>query len=74
MQKNKLPIILLECANSHGGDKFIFKKTIKKFSKNNYKNLHINFSHLSMMSYPLKIINGIMFIKNYFLKKIIGIK
>ena len=23
--KNKLPIILLECANSHGGDKSIFK-------------------------------------------------
>jgi N,N'-diacetyllegionaminate synthase len=43
MQKNNLPILLLECANGHGGNKFTLIKTIKNFSKNNFKNLHIKF-------------------------------
>ena len=54
MQKNNFPIILLECANSHGGNKLTFKKTIKKFSKNNYKNLHIKFQPFKFDSLATK--------------------
>ena len=43
MKKNRLPLILLECANSHGGNKITFKKLIQNFSKINYDNLHIKF-------------------------------
>ena len=76
MQKNKLPIILLECANSHGGDKFIFKKTIKKFSKNNYKNLHIKFQpfkydELSTKNYKWYNVYKKLFFKEDYWNKII---
>ena len=40
---NKNPIIILECANSHGGSKKVFLKLINKFSFLDYSNLHIKF-------------------------------
>jgi sialic acid synthase SpsE len=40
---SKNPIIILECANSHGGSKKIFLKLINKFSILDYSNLHIKF-------------------------------
>jgi sialic acid synthase SpsE len=39
----KNPIIILECANSHGGSKKNFLKLINKFSNLDYSNLHIKF-------------------------------
>jgi len=76
MQENKLPIILLECANSHGGDKTIFEKTIKKFCKNNYKNLHIKFQpfkfdELSTKNYKWYNVYKKLFFKEDYWNKII---
>ena len=76
MKENKLPIILLECANSHGGDKTIFEKTIKKFCKNNYKNLHIKFQpfkfdELSTKNYKWYNVYKKLFFKEDYWNKII---
>ena len=40
---SKNPIIILECANSHGGSKKVFLKLINKFAVLDYSNLHIKF-------------------------------
>lgn len=76
MQKNNLPILLLECANAHGGNKFTFIKTIKNFSKSNYKNLHIKFQpfkfdNLACKNYKWYNVYKKLFFDERYWKKII---
>ena len=44
---NKYPLLILECANAHDGNYQTLIKTIKKFSKLDYPQLHIKFQLLS---------------------------
>ena len=76
MKKNNLPILLLECANAHGGNKFTFIKTIKNFSKSNYKNLHIKFQpfkfdNLACKNYKWYNVYKKLFFDERYWKKII---
>lgn len=45
--KRKIPVIILECANSHDGNYRILTKTIEKFSKFDYEGIHIKFQPIS---------------------------
>lgn len=70
------PIIILECANSHAGSKTILEKTIKKFCKINYSNLHIKFQpfkydNLSTKTYNWYNVYKKLFFDEIYWKKII---
>lgn len=54
MKKPVVPVLIFECANSHGGDYFLLETIIKQFSEIEYENKHIKFQpfHPDKISMP----------------------